>query len=121
MYPLIWLWRRFSRRGGGRWEVCGAAYALKTGRVPPTYEEAAGGKAAAIAGEVPVASGSAIEIVGLREGEFFQRWEGAIKRGVAARWQLTEPLQTPPEWNDAHVPCNPALALDGYVHGRTPS
>lgn len=29
IYPFIWLFKRFNSRGGGRWEVCGGAYALK--------------------------------------------------------------------------------------------
>ncbi|KXN90053.1 hypothetical protein AN958_05058 [Leucoagaricus sp. SymC.cos] len=29
IFPFIWLFKRFHSRGGGRWEVCGGAYALK--------------------------------------------------------------------------------------------
>jgi len=29
IYPFIWLFKRFHPRGGGKWEVCGSAYALK--------------------------------------------------------------------------------------------
>ncbi|KAJ8702559.1 hypothetical protein PTI98_001266 [Pleurotus ostreatus] len=29
IYPFVWLFKRFHPRGGGRWEVCGGAYALK--------------------------------------------------------------------------------------------
>ncbi|KAF8168126.1 hypothetical protein B0H34DRAFT_684280 [Crassisporium funariophilum] len=29
LFPFIWLFKRFHARGGGRWEVCGGAYALK--------------------------------------------------------------------------------------------
>ncbi|KAJ8522593.1 hypothetical protein ONZ45_g858 [Pleurotus djamor] len=29
LYPFVWLFKRFHRLGGGRWEVCGGAYALK--------------------------------------------------------------------------------------------
>jgi hypothetical protein len=29
VYPILWLFRRYASHGGGRWEVCGGAYALK--------------------------------------------------------------------------------------------
>ncbi|CAG7850827.1 SubName: Full=Uncharacterized protein {ECO:0000313/EMBL:CCA71762.1} [Serendipita indica DSM 11827] len=29
IYPFIWLFKRFSKRGGGIWQVAGAAYSLK--------------------------------------------------------------------------------------------
>ncbi|KAJ3553990.1 hypothetical protein NP233_g12520 [Leucocoprinus birnbaumii] len=29
IYPFIWLFKRFNSKGGGKWEVCGGAYALK--------------------------------------------------------------------------------------------
>lgn len=29
MYPFIWLFKRFGKQGGGKWEVVGAAYGLK--------------------------------------------------------------------------------------------
>lgn len=29
IYPFIWLFKRFNSRGGGSWEVCGSAHALK--------------------------------------------------------------------------------------------
>ena len=29
IYPFIWLFKRFHPKGGGKWEVCGSAYALK--------------------------------------------------------------------------------------------
>jgi hypothetical protein len=29
IFPFIWLFKRFHSKGGGRWEVCGSAYALK--------------------------------------------------------------------------------------------
>lgn len=29
IYPFIWLFKRFHRKGGGVWEVCGGAYPLK--------------------------------------------------------------------------------------------
>jgi len=35
IYPCIWLFQRFHRRGGGRWAVGGGAYALKRWAVAP--------------------------------------------------------------------------------------
>jgi hypothetical protein len=38
IYPFIWLFKRFHRKGGGTWEVCGGAYPLKQW-VPMGQEE----------------------------------------------------------------------------------
>jgi hypothetical protein len=37
IYPLIWLYKRFHSRGGGRWKGCGSAYALKYWRRVDDY------------------------------------------------------------------------------------
>ncbi|KAH6917410.1 hypothetical protein BKA70DRAFT_333703 [Coprinopsis sp. MPI-PUGE-AT-0042] len=38
IYPFIWLFKRFHSRGGGKWQVCGAAYPIK--RWVPCGEDA---------------------------------------------------------------------------------
>lgn len=38
IYPFIWLFKRFHSRGGGKWQVCGAAYPMK--RWVPCSEDA---------------------------------------------------------------------------------
>jgi hypothetical protein len=45
IYPFIWLFKRFHRKGGGVWEVCGGAYPLKQwvpvgqGVLPPDVQQ----------------------------------------------------------------------------------
>ncbi|KAL1951882.1 hypothetical protein VTO73DRAFT_1031 [Trametes versicolor] len=102
IYPFIWLYKRLSRRGGGRWEVCGGAYALKTwrvepGAVPPPPE--------ANDGRWKQTRDGPVHLIGEREGEWFQRWEGPIRRAVMGRVQSKTPLEIANE---------PALMLDGY-------
>ena len=60
IYPCIWLFQRFYRRGGGRWVVGGSGYALKR-------REEGGG------------------LIGDEEGQWMRRWEGTIRRSVMAR------------------------------------
>lgn len=113
VYPIIWLFKRFARSGGGRWEVCGAAYALVswqpvqpeddiTGPPPPFSEEEP-----AWAAQAPTGT-RRMKLVGTREGEWFQKWETTIKRAVTGRCQSDVPLAEP----DAPIPA--ALMLDGY-------
>ena len=104
LFPLIWLYRRFGARGGGRWEVCGGAYALKTWEaVGREGEDGADGQT------VQTAQGRA-RLVGVREGEWFQRWEGTIRRAVVGRLQAAAPLAEPDS--------APGSMLDGYPHGQ---
>ncbi|KZP31382.1 hypothetical protein FIBSPDRAFT_849875 [Athelia psychrophila] len=88
VYPFIWLFRRFHSRGGGRWEVCGGAYALKRAEA-----DAKGG------------------VVGLKEGQWLRRWEGSIRYAVATHVQTAVPLTTP---DFLHAPAR-AMLLDGYL------
>ena len=44
----------------------------------------------------------------VREGEWFQKWEGTIKRAVAGRLKTNQPL------TDPDMPNSAALLLDGY-------
>ncbi|KAI8995676.1 hypothetical protein BD414DRAFT_480231 [Trametes punicea] len=102
IYPFVWLYKRFGRRGGGRWEVCGGAYALKTWRlepdaVPPPWNTNDGRWKQTPEGPV--------HLVGEREGEWFQRWEGAIRGAVLRRVISRTPLE---------VVDTSAIALDGY-------
>ncbi|KAI0639454.1 hypothetical protein C8Q77DRAFT_1069484 [Trametes polyzona] len=103
IYPFIWLYKRFGRRGGGRWEVCGGAYALKTWRPEPDQShppsEANNGR------WQQTADGTTIHLIGEREGEWFQRWEGPIRRAVMGRVQSKTPLE---------YANGPAMTLDGY-------
>ena len=117
IYPFLWLYKRFARDGGGCWEVCGGAYPLKAWQyvdappvhadldtLPPSYT--VGGEAAVVQTDKGPA-----RLVGMREGEWFARWEGAIRRAVTNRVQSRTPLDEP----DAAAAASPAaLLLDGY-------
>lgn len=105
--PFIWLWRRYAPRGGGHWQVCGGAYALKQWRFATDDELAHPDPAASFAKTADGMKRS----VGTREGEWFRAWEGTIQTAVGARMREQVPMQLP---LDARV--NPAAAvLDGYL------
>lgn len=138
MYPWIWLFKRFYQGGGGKWEVCGGAYALKSWKLvdynstaglnssnnhavdpadldpdapppfPGTLSPAAASESLNNKTLVNTQMGVA-EVVGLREGEWFQMWEGTIKRAVVGRLKSQVPLTVP---DDGPLPA--ALMLDGY-------
>ncbi|KAH9944339.1 uncharacterized protein BXZ73DRAFT_87259 [Epithele typhae] len=78
VYPFLWLWRRFSARGGGRWEPPGAS---------PPFAPGGGARWQ----QAP--TGEAMALVGESEGEWFQRWEGAIRDAVWRRRRSGEALQ----------------------------
>lgn len=102
IYPFIWLYKRFSQRGGGRWEVCGGAYALKTWRLEP---DAIAPPQGPNDGRWMQTRDGLAHLVGEREGEWFQRWEGPIRGAVLGRVKSKTPLQ----------PVNvSAMRLDGY-------
>ncbi|KZT02671.1 uncharacterized protein LAESUDRAFT_661390 [Laetiporus sulphureus 93-53] len=121
IYPFIWLYQRFGRRGGGRWEVCGGAYALKTWQLvdastresstksspPPPFSTLDAGILDDRTMQTP--SGMA-KLVGLREGEWFQQWEGTIRRAVTGRLRSRISLREP----DDGRATEPAIVLDGY-------
>lgn len=65
VYPFLWLWRRFSSSGGGKWAVCGVAYALRRG------EE------------------------GTKEGDWMRRWESTVRHAVVSGLRTMEPLVEP--------------------------
>lgn len=114
IYPFIALFRRFHRRGGGRWEVCGGAYALKAWTDAPPDALAA---ATATAGE-PARASRIVKtphgvkmLLGEPEGEWFRRWQGTIRNAVLGRRQHAPPLIQP----DGDEGWNPAAeALDGF-------
>lgn len=121
IYPFIWLFKRFHSRGGGRWDVCGGAYALK--RVEQTKKRSAPDAhaespfrdvfetvdATAQGSSLAEPPGRRTKVVGMREGEWFRQWEGTIRRAVQNRLQDKQPLTMP----DDH-PAHQALVLDGY-------
>lgn len=51
------------------------------------------------------------KLIGVKEGEWFKSWEGAIIRAVAGRYQSSEPLV-----RSAHSNIH-ARSLDGYEDG----
>ena len=112
LYPLLWLYRRFARGGGGRWAVCGGAYALKAWeRLPPGAPLPPAG-----AGRwMRAPDGEAVVLVGESEGEWFQRWERTIRSSVQQRVRTNMPIQ-------AWVPPLPAVwdPRPGYQPGYQP-
>lgn len=118
MYPFVWMFKRFAADGGGRWEVCGGAYALKAWHfvepassaleAPPSYSVGVPNNS-----NVVQTDRGAARLVGTKEGEWFAQWEGTIKRAVSNRLQTRMPLQRPD-----NGPTPAALQLDGYVPRR---
>ncbi|TFK57098.1 hypothetical protein OE88DRAFT_1619530 [Heliocybe sulcata] len=117
-FPFIWLFKRFHSHGGGRWVVCGGAYALKCYQT--TAEDnmrLGGGDIQLSASKAPVtpdfvrqSDGGLRRLVGMREGEWFRDWEGTIRSAVRSRLQSKEPMVLP-----GHLVSNhPAMLLDGY-------
>ena len=96
IYPFLWLFRRFHDKGGGRWQVCGAAYAL----IRPTPTLPTGGSNGLNMEELRQCR------VGVREGEWFKAWEGTIKNAVTTGVKDSQPLSMHEE---------PAHMLDGYL------
>ena len=106
IYPCIWLFQHLHPRGGGRWVVGGSAYALKrwanvppdavlgTGTVPEIQETVDGPKM----------------LIGEREGRWFKKWEGTIKRSVIGRKRGKQVFYEP----DEDIRNLPATALDGF-------
>ncbi|KAK2461935.1 hypothetical protein APHAL10511_006398 [Amanita phalloides] len=98
IFPFIWLFKRFHSRGGGRWEVCGGAYALK--RVVKGEDD-----------NLASSSEPTTKVVGVREGEWFRRWEGVIRRSVAGRYQSSIPIPISDDETDRRFFLG---YLDGY-------
>jgi len=106
IYPCIWLFQHLHPRGGGRWVVGGSAYALKrwanvpvdalpsTGTFPEIQETIEGPKM----------------LIGEREGRWFNKWEGTIKRAVIGRRADKRVFCEP----DEDIRNLPAIELDGF-------
>ena len=101
IFPFIWLFKRFHSRGGGRWEVCGGAYSLKRE-----------------VHEGPAIIGKGKKLIGVREGEWFRKWEGVIRRSVLGRYVSTVPIAASDAAED-HT--NLVGYLDGYQPRYIPS
>ncbi|KDR84963.1 hypothetical protein GALMADRAFT_304991 [Galerina marginata CBS 339.88] len=118
VFPFIWLFKRFNRHGGGKWEVMGAAYGLKhLEPLDAPQPEAYFSGPEPGQQRHPMHEPRVVEtpygpqrLTGHREGEWFREWEPTIKRCAAMRLSTSEPL--------THIgqgPSNPANALDGYA------
>lgn len=90
IFPFIWLFKRYNSRGGGRWEVCGGAYALKrwelvdrTQAVPTRFISSP---------RIIQTPQGAAKLIGVREGEWLMRWEGTIIRAVLGNYQSSTPI-----------------------------
>lgn len=101
IFPFIWLFKRFHSRGGGRWEVCGGAYAMKCW-VPVEAEDLteeeysqyrrSGAGQTATSKRLRQTPNGITRLVGLTEGEWFRKWEQAIIRGVRGHYQSSTPI-----------------------------
>ncbi|KAM6498088.1 hypothetical protein JOM56_006036 [Amanita muscaria] len=92
IYPFIWLFRRFY--SGGRWEVCGGAYSFKR----------------EVTEEGPETIGRERKLIGVREGEWFRKWEGVIRRSVLRRYVSSTPITLSSDEEDHR-------SLVGYLDG----
>jgi hypothetical protein len=111
LYPFIWLFKRFHSCGGGRWEVCGGAYALKRW-VPVEAEVDEQDLLRTEPHSTPRVSQTSAgmnKLVGMREGDWFRKWEATITGAVRNRYQSSTPIFTP-----ANAVVQEALLLDGY-------
>lgn len=92
VYPCIWLYKRFSEHGRGKWNVCGGAYAFKCWQpfaAPPP------GMQVTVQGRVVMTDAGLATLIGMKEGEWFQLWESTIRRGVVSRLRSGDMLETP--------------------------
>ncbi|TFK77125.1 hypothetical protein BDN72DRAFT_890898 [Pluteus cervinus] len=119
IYPFIWLFKRFNSKGGGRWEVCGGAYGFKhVDSVRDGDKEV--GETSAKAEFPALRSGvesrfvqtdtGPVTVYGLREGEWFKKWEYTIKQSAINHLQRSDPIM-----DLGDVPSYAARALDGYT------
>ncbi|PPQ62818.1 hypothetical protein CVT24_000512 [Panaeolus cyanescens] len=136
IYPFIWLFKRFNRAGGGRWEIFSGAFGLV--HIVPIGEQdtdvqlithsksasddqeesntdliLASSSSLAITKrsvvEIPPGSDNLHDVTGYREGEWFREWENTIRNCVLNRVQESEPLTL-----GFRGPVQPAEELDGY-------
>ncbi|KAG8792262.1 hypothetical protein FRC12_006645 [Ceratobasidium sp. 428] len=112
IYPFIWLYRRFR---GGRWEVAGAAFPLRSwkhcegsfaGQSAADYRIKTMGDVASVMSASITSDGvddrilaesakGVSQLVGINERDWFQTWESTIIHCVVARVQEKAPLITP--------------------------
>jgi hypothetical protein len=97
IFPFIWLFKRFHSRGGGRWEVCGGAYALKRWELVDGVQTHSQDEPSAPTGftsspRIIQTPQGAAKLVGVREGEWFRIWEGTIVRAVLGNYQSSTPI-----------------------------
>lgn len=112
IYPFIWLFKRYNARGGGRWEVCGGAYSLKyLEPVDSSHWENDGGQPLVPPRIIDTEHGPA-RLYGLREGEWFRKWEPVIKRSIMTGLERSEPMR---DVGEGPVLGSHAHALDGYT------
>jgi hypothetical protein len=104
IYPLIWLFQHYHSRGGGRWAVGGGAYPLKRWQLVSE-----GGVIGTYTGIQDTMEGTTV-LIGEREGQWFQKWEGTIRRSVMGRKVESRPMEEPEE----EVTNWPARELDGF-------
>ncbi|KAG5639223.1 hypothetical protein H0H81_005297 [Sphagnurus paluster] len=113
IFPFIWLFKRFHSRGGGRWEICGGAYPLKQWELVhegPEESLPEYGEQAAMSSFVQT-PGGVRKLVGLREGDWFRKWEATITRSVIGRYQSPTPIFDTMNYTRQ---ADAALLLDGY-------
>lgn len=94
VFPFIWLFKRFHSRGGGRWEICGGAYALKHWapvKVEDLTEEEYQGVGTTSKWFRQTPNGIT-RLVGMTESEWLRRWQDTITRGVVGRYQSSTPI-----------------------------
>ncbi|KAJ7634278.1 hypothetical protein DFH06DRAFT_1221572 [Mycena polygramma] len=116
IFPFVWLFKRFHSRGGGTWAVCGGAYALKNW--VPVQEAPQSQDISTQKGGPPPPETRALittpagtsRLSGVREGEWFRKWQPTIIRAVSTHYQSSIPLYNTTE-EDA-IPR--AYGLDGY-------
>ncbi|KAJ7092700.1 hypothetical protein C8R44DRAFT_816319 [Mycena epipterygia] len=116
IFPFIWLFKRFHSRGGGSWSVCGGAYALKSWVpvVEPIAQDISTAKAqppppTAENRNLITTSDGTSRLSGVREGEWFRKWQPTIVRAVCNHYQSTTPL-----YNTTEEGVPQARGLDGY-------
>ncbi|KAJ7597017.1 hypothetical protein C8J56DRAFT_918930 [Mycena floridula] len=106
MYPFIWLLKRFYL--GGRWEVCGGAYALKRMVPADQVPEADQLPRAQTDSPKPIAAlqrdGTLQYTVGISESQWLRRWQTTIVQAVQSHYQASIPLVAPADERLESIP-----------------